>query len=250
MNHFIFVIPQTPSHLSNSFREALFGLTLQSLKCLVYDQWTAVIVGEKNIVEGNLIYIQSEAVTKKDKINAGIDYLKEKGIVYDYITRFDDDDIINPHCLTHHHDCTADCIADKRQLLYDIKNHRFFFAKYPWLANTVFHKREHAEAAFSNPEKYMLAGDHDTTFNAYYEDKVIAYTSSFSPLYVRIYHPFTQSIAQFYEGSKAQFDWDAYRQLLKRPNRWDRWNTWLPLGPSWFKGFKRQYRKLSKDFGF
>ena len=62
MKHFVFIIPLTPSKVNTPFRMGLYRLMLSSLLKQTSDNWQAILVGEDERVDGNLIYIPAKAI--------------------------------------------------------------------------------------------------------------------------------------------------------------------------------------------
>jgi len=245
LNSFLIIIAHTPGPYRTAFRDLLFARCLESLQNIQYDLWECWVISDETKQTGNIKFLDFPAVTKKEKIIAALDHYTETRQSFDYVMRLDDDDLISPHIFQRMSGVSCDAIYDPTQVLYDLVNDRFFFARYPWYANSVIHKMEHALHAFTNPEPYMLAGDHDQTFHIYYQDKHRVVTHLWSPAYVRIYHPDTASINKFTNAAGKK---NAYRELLKRPRSWNRFRFWLPLGIPWFNSYRVHLRELGKRY--
>jgi len=95
MNSFLFIIPRTPIQFRTELREKLWNLTVQSLLNQSYNNWKALIIDDFNLIDGKLIYINSPAIKKGEKLQAALRIIENWENKPDYIIRFDDDDIIS-----------------------------------------------------------------------------------------------------------------------------------------------------------
>jgi len=206
MKDFIFIIPLTPSHLQSAFRKELFKITIASLINQKSDNWQAILVGEYEKTDGNLIYIpavssdseykkyfrKDERFTDKHfKIDIALQYIKSQTVKPKFLLRFDDDDIISPTAISEITDFNFDCYADRYQALLDTITGKICLGNYSWLANTVIHKYQHAVTIIPDqgrayqPEGALINGRHNVAFHEYYAHKKILYSSKYHPLYLR-----------------------------------------------------------------
>lgn len=205
MKDFVFIIPLTPSNLQSAFRRRLFEIAVSALKSQKSDNWQALLVGEYEKIDGNLVYIpavisdpdykkhfrKDERFTDKHfKIDVALRYINSQAVKPKYLIRLDDDDIISPTAISRITDFSFDCYADKYQALIDSMTGKICFGEYPWFANTIIHKYEHSVTIVPvadeyQPEGSLINGRHDVAFHKYYSDKKVFYSSKLRPLYLR-----------------------------------------------------------------
>ena len=188
MNSFLFIIPRTPIQFRTELREKLWNLTVQSLLNQSYNNWKALIIDDFNLIDGKLIYINSPAIKKGEKLQAALRIIENWENKPDYIIRFDDDDIISPSILDFLKDKEFDVAADEYHTFYEIKSGYFCQSKRPWLANSVIHKYEHAKTILPDGRP-LLDQDHSKEWRHYYQNKNILQLSQKTPVYCRIISP-------------------------------------------------------------
>ena len=94
-NKFLLLVALTPVEYLNPLRSRLQEVSLNSLRKVKYDNFQVLILGEKDQEEGKLKYIKSPNGRKGLRLAFALDYIKKHQIDYDYIARFDDDDVLN-----------------------------------------------------------------------------------------------------------------------------------------------------------
>jgi hypothetical protein len=239
MKDFVFIIPLTPSNVQSPFRKELFQLTLLSLKNQTSDNWQAILVGEYEKAEGNLIYIpavsldpdykkvfrSNEAFTDKHfKIDVALQYIAGQSRKPKYLIRLDDDDIFSPVILSKIENLNYDCYVDEYQALYDTASGKILFGKYSWFANTIIHKYEHAakfipdQGYEAQPAGALINGRHNIAFHQYYKDKNVFFTSKKNPIYLRVLTSTSLAISHKNDNVKYAdwvktygYDWYYYR---------------------------------------
>lgn len=240
MNRYCFIIPRTPDRYKNEIREDLWFLTKKSLIEQKFTDWTALIVYDDNEdmeSDQRFLYLQSEKTSKGDKIDVAINYLLKHDLP-NFIIRLDDDDIMMPDALINAEDLTFDVYADKEQIFYDVPSLLMSYIEFPWLANTIIHKTEHALKYFKNSGSYLINHEHSKKWHEYYKDKKICYTNRSTPIYVRILSPTSVT---------AQID-NNYKGYL---NKYGKWNLGYPQGILTFIDFLKQITDkydLKSDF--
>ncbi len=194
MKSYVFLIAETPSQFSNPLRDELRKICYQSLKMQDSNDWTALIIGEKDLIDENLIYLKSDVVTKYDKLKFGLNYISQQQQKPKYLIRFDDDDIFSKTILTEIKNIDFDCFADKFQLHLNIADGKISFNSFSWLANTIIQKWEHAISTENNDNQSLILCDHSIAFHKYYENKKIFYTRKKNPIFIRLLSPTCHTI--------------------------------------------------------
>jgi hypothetical protein len=234
MKDFVFILPLTPSVHITPLRQDLFQLTLSSLRKQTSDNWQAILVGEYDKVEGNLIYLptkpivegyekkirSSESATDKHfKIDIALQYIAKQPQKPKYLIRLDDDDVFSPVILSQIEKMEYDCYVDRYHTYYDITSGKICQNPVPWYPNTVIHKYEHAVAniprgsTIDEPEGDLIACSHNIAFHKYYKDKKVFFTEKSNPIYVRT---ITMSTVSFkYPKSKLE-----YKEYLSTYGEW------------------------------
>ena len=204
MNDFVFIIPLTPKRLLNPIRQTLFDLMIYGLKNQKSNNWNALLMGEEEKVDGNLIFLNSEKVLDQDyvkefrgdpghtdkhhKIEIALQHIARESKKPKYLIRLDDDDLISPDVIQfiEREGMNYDCYADKYQALYNITDAQIALPDLPWLANSVFHKYEHAITVVPQFNRKLINCSHSDAFHLYYKDKKIYFFPKYEPLYLRI----------------------------------------------------------------
>ena len=205
MKDFVFIIPLTPKQFLNPVRQVLFNMMVYSLRNQTSDNWTALLLGEEEYIDGNLVFIDSEKplvdgykkewrsdaghTDKHHKIEVALQYITKSKKKPRYLIRLDDDDLISPNVVDFIDKDPAqfDCYADRYQALYNIADGKIALPKLNWLANSVFHKYEHAVSIVPGINKMLINCSHSDYFHLYYADKQVHYFQKHFPLYLRIF---------------------------------------------------------------
>lgn len=227
-------------------RDFLFEVMLLSLRKQESNNWQAFILGEEEAEEGNIRYFSSSGVSKTEKILEAL-RLIDKQNPPEYLIRLDDDDVIHPGALLKYEHAQADVIADKFHWFYNMYTDRFISNDYTWMANTVFHKYEHAIADSGNGMP-VIAGDHSKVFHEWYTGKNIVYTSKKNPLYMRILSPTCLTLANVYQSDTVNYSFDDLNRQVKKIARWRRFGFWHPFGVKWFSPFRKLFRENRKKY--
>ncbi len=205
MKDFVFIIPLTPKRLLNPVRQTLFDMMIYALKGQTSDNWNALLLGEDEKQDGNLIYINSEKsldpnytkefrgdaghTDKHHKIEIALQHIARADKKPKYLIRLDDDDLISPTVITfiENSKINYDCYADKYQALYNIADGKIALPALPWMANSIFHKYEHAITTVASFNLKLINCDHSQAFHVYYADKRVFFFPKYAPLYLRIF---------------------------------------------------------------
>ena len=204
MKDFVFIIPLTPKRLLNPVRQTLFDMMIFALKKQTSDNWNALLIGEEERQDGNLIYINSEKslvpsyvkefrgdpghTDKHHKIEIALQHIALSEPLPKYLIRLDDDDLISPAIIStiEKTGMEYDCYADKYQALYNVMDGKIALPHLTWMANSIFHKYEHAITYINLFNHKLINCSHSEAFHIYYADKKVFYSPKFSPLYLRI----------------------------------------------------------------
>jgi hypothetical protein len=193
MKSFLFIVPLTPSDYLTPLRKELFDLFLAALNGQKYKNWQALLVGEEDRTEGNMVYKKITGRSKEVKLMFAHEYISSLADKPDYIIRIDDDDLISPDVLQYVSDSAVDfdCMADKFHCYYDIVSGKICQVKNTWLPNTVIHKTEHALSKFGRDNIPLMLLDHSKDWMEYYSTKKIAWAEKNAPVYLRVMSPTT-----------------------------------------------------------
>lgn len=204
MKDFVFIIPLTPKRLLNPIRQTLFDMMIFALKNQTSTNWTALLMGEDESVDGNLVFLNSEVsldpnyvkesrgdvghTDKHHKIEIALQHIARAKNKPKYLIRLDDDDLISPDVIKfiEKEGMNHDCYADKYQALYNITDAQIALPKLPWMANSIFHKYEHALTRVAPHNRKLINCSHSDAFHLFYKDRKVYYFPKFSPLYLRI----------------------------------------------------------------
>jgi len=203
-NQFLLLVALTPQEYLNPLRRRLQEVSLASLRRVKYDNFQALILGDEDREEGNLKFIKAPSGTKGLRLDFALKYIKKLGINYDYIARFDDDDVLNPSIFKLIAEIKADCIADNAHAFYDLNSNLTITSQKDWLANTVFLKKEHALALLPD-NRTLIEQDHGEEWHLYFKKKEISYVKSASPIYIRVLSPTSITSTSNESGSYAQY---------------------------------------------
>lgn len=203
MKDFVFIIPLTPKSLLNPVRQTLFDMMIVALKGQTSDNWQALLIGEDEKEDGNLLYITDKSLDlnyvkifrndtghtdKHHKIEIALQHIAHAEKKPKYLIRLDDDDLISPTIIDRIEKMgiSYDCYADKYQALYNVMNGKIALPNLSWMANSIFHKYEHAITYFDAFNLKLINCSHSESFHIYYADKKVFYSPKFYPLYLRI----------------------------------------------------------------
>lgn len=266
MKKFLFITPLTPSRLLTPLRRKLFVEFVRGLNNQTYSNWEALLIGEEEKQEGNVIYKKIKAESKEIKLIYAKEYLLNMEVKPDYIVRIDDDDVINPNLLERLHDQDFDCFADKYHTFYDVTTGKICQREKGWLANTVVHKFEHALAEIGEDKLPLMNCDHGKEWLPYYTGKKLVFAPIKEPVYLRVLSPTTvtsgihnsstENVHEKYEEFKSKvvnlklskdIDFEKYNYYLKGFGAWkykrlhDFDNSIEKLGDVWqsFSGQKK-----------
>jgi hypothetical protein len=220
-------------------------MMIHSLQKQTSDNWTALLLGEEEKREGSLIYINSEKsldtqyvkefrgdpghTDKHHKIEIALQHIARFEQKPKYLIRLDDDDLISPVVISNieKSGMNYDCYADRYQALYNIVDGKVALPHLPWMANSIFHKYEHAVTNIADDNRKLVNCSHSSAFHLFYSDKKVYYFPKYSPLYLRVLsetslHIKTSEKASYAaHASKYGFwgyyflkDYDAYIGLL------------------------------------
>ncbi len=196
--------------MMNPLRAALQQASLASLRNIKYDNYQAIILGDEDKIEHNLHFVKAPEGSKGDRLAFALNYLKTSNTQFDYICRFDDDDIFNPFILNNYAQTNADCIADLYHAFYNLASHQCIVSKKTWLANTVFLKKAHALSVLKDG-RTLIEQDHAEEWMPYFADKKITYSHKNHPLYLRVLSP---------TSITANIDKNAYKTYLQSFGNW------------------------------
>ncbi len=259
-NKFLLLVALTPVEYLNPLRSRLQEVSLNSLRKVKYDNFQVLILGEKDQEEGKLKYIKSPNGRKGLRLAFALDYIKKHQIDYDYIARFDDDDVLNPGIFEQYSNAIADCIADKFHAYHDLNSHLSITEGKNWLANTVFLKKEHALAMLPN-QMTLIEQDHANEWQAYFEGRNIQYAESEMPLYLRVLSPTSITSTLNDQGSYGLYlesfgDWlspaklpdfqESLDQLYLVHNEFYPEGKYVPVSHSWFSRILKKAKRLFK----
>ena len=221
MKDFVFIIPLTPKRLLNPIRQSLFDMMIYALKTQTSDNWNALLLGEDEKQDGNLIYINSEKsldpnyikefrgdlghTDKHHKIEIALQHIALSEKKPKYVIRLDDDDLISPLVIStiEKTDMSYDCYADKYQALYNIMDSKIALPHLSWMANSIFHKYEHAITCITDVNRKLVNCSHSESFHVFYADKKVFYFPKYSPLYLRI---LSETSLHIHTSSNSSYD--------------------------------------------
>jgi len=226
MKKFLFITTLTPKALLSPLRASLFDLYKDSLNAQSYPNWEALLIGEEEKKQGRIIFKQTDAVSKGDKLKVAYEYLLSLEVKPDYIIRLDDDDLISQYALEYAAKHEFDCCSDLYHTFYDIASGLVSQQHRDWLPNTIIHKYEHAVAAYGDSGQPLFSQDHSQAWHRYYADKKIHFVPKKHPVYLRILSPttITSKIDPLLSGKFESIDMNAYSAYLKGFGKWRRFN--------------------------
>jgi len=241
MKSFVYIIPLTPDAVLTPVRKALREITLRSLLNQTSDNWQALLIGEEEKTEGNLIYIKTNAVAKSEKLMAAFDYLLQLQTNPDFIIRLDDDDIISPFVLERSTTLEFDCYVDLYHSFYDVTSCTISQQKRAWMPNTIIHTFANAMTSYGKKGLPLFAHDHSKSWHLYYAGKKCLFAPKDHPIYLRVISPFTIS-----SGNNSQdintIDFQSYKKHLIS------FGKWKSFGLSDFQPYKDDLIDIWENF--
>jgi glycosyltransferase involved in cell wall biosynthesis len=224
MKKFLFIVPLTPSDYLTPLRSELFKLFLSALKDQTYAHWQALLLGEEEKTDGNILYKKVPERSKERKLTYAYEYISSLSQKPDYIIRLDDDDLISPDVLERVSATTEDfdCYADKYHCYYDVVSGKICQVKNSWLPNTIIHRTEHALAKIAPDNLCLFLLDHSIYWMEYYSKKKIFFENKITPVYLRIMSP-TSSSSQMRSLKLNEFSDEtlkAYWNNIEKIGHW------------------------------
>jgi hypothetical protein len=253
MKDVVFLIPINADSRITPLRRLLRENMINSLKNQTSGNWEALLIGEYDKTEGNMRYIPAVSLEpgyqKRDrndfghtdkhfKIDVAMQYLNKQERKPKYVVRLDDDDLMSPDIVSiiEKSGDKYDCFADEYQFLYNVSNGKICFDSYPWMANTTFHRYEHAKVIIPEFNLTLINCSHDLGFHKYYAGKQVWYSPKMNPLYVRVHSPTVLNLES--QGGKI-----SYEDHLKRFGFWH--YVRLPEYEPYFAKLTAEYEKLN-----
>jgi hypothetical protein len=215
MKKFVFIVARTPRKFQNPLRNILWKHCKKSLQVQKCNDWQAIVVGDEEKTDGNILYINDSAVLKRDKILAAIKYISSQEKKPEFLIRFDDDDLISPIALLNIVDKKFDCYTDSFHSYYDIITGRTSQVDWSWFPNTCIHSFKCATEKFGEANEPLISLEHSLTWHKYYQslEKKVMYFPKQSPFYLRIMSPSSITSTNNKEDSKDNKNYFDY--LLK-----------------------------------
>lgn len=225
VNRFLVITTYAPASFEKgTLREAIFHAFYAMLKAQTYPHFQVLLFGHlEDKEDGNLRFVKVQGKNKGEKLREAFAYIREQNIEADYITRLDDDDWLSLTVMEQNAHATVDLIADEFHAFADVLSGKWTVQKRPWIANTAFHRFEHAMHVIDadNGTGLLFDYDHSEKWHAYYADKNIQYTSKNNPVYMRVLSPTTITSSGSKEVGKvlnAQ-EIQTYRNYCKKFGR-------------------------------
>lgn len=247
MKKFLFITPLTPTKLLTPLRKMLFQEFIRALNNQKYSNWQALLIGEEEKQEGNIVYAKIKAESKEIKLIFAKEYILNMDVKPDYIVRIDDDDVINPNLLEQLSKQDFDCYADKYHTFYDVVSGKICQSEKGWLANTVIHKLQHALTEIGEDKLALFTCDHSKEWLRYYKDRNLVFAPKNHPVYLRVLSPTT--VTSGIHDIKNNSIYDRYEEfkskVIKLKNRSD---INFSSYSNYLKGFGRWKYKNIDDF--
>ncbi|MEZ4720831.1 MAG: hypothetical protein R2813_03020 [Flavobacteriales bacterium] len=223
MNRFLFITTTSPKSCKiDSLRNQLYNrLFFKRIAEITYPNVEFWIIGEvpenqSKVKNLNIRFFDTDKKTKGDRLREVYERLKQTSKQFDYISRLDDDDILSISVLEKYAHSAADLIMDRYHTFLDITSGRYGQQRREWVANTAFHKYEHAMQIIDpeNGTGLLFDYDHAKSWINYYQEKQIEYTSKEGPIYMRVLNPHSIT-ALGGEGVYSQQDFEAFFKYLR-----------------------------------
>lgn len=214
------------SLVENGLRNQIFKLFLKELKnrCLDLNAHAILIGPETDLIEdSNVTFLKSDLPSKETKLDFAHRFLIDKRIAFEYITRLDDDDFLNPNLkakLTGNYDM----ITDNKHFFFDLASSKVAYQQRPWFPNTTIMKREHA---FAEPwevgKSLFFHYDHSKAWHKY--AKEMNFNVLFiikEPVYLRLLSPVSITSSGIRDGhtKEQQVDWMQYFKYRNGFGNW------------------------------
>ena len=188
-NKFLFIVALTPMEFLNPLRIRQQEVFLDSLKAVKYDNFQAILLGDKEDKVGKLTFVKSPNGSKGDRLKFALEYLKRNEIEYDYVARFDDDDVLNPNIFEIVNELPeADCFYDNWHAYYDLYSGEHTHEKKDWMANAILMKKEHALFVLADG-RTLVEQDHAQEWHLYFRHLKKTALPKLRPIYLRILSP-------------------------------------------------------------
>lgn len=250
MNRFLLITTVSPRSFDlESPRHQLFKAFLASLDHIDYDHFEVYIVGDervKDISERKFLKkIVTDKVTKGERLRVVFNILRSENQRFDYVARLDDDDLISPIIMNNYSTSQADLIADKYHTFYDVVSRKYSQQKRNWIANTAFHKWEHATHILDEDNGSGLCFDYDHAkfWLNYYQNKTISYTNKATPVYIRVLNPL--SVTSMSGRIDSSLKKQAYIEYLRGFGDFSRQILFQT-----FSARINELKRISSSFGF
>jgi len=196
----VYIVALTPIACLSDIRRDLQKVTIASLLAQTSTNWQALLVGEVEREEGNLLFLKSQAVSKGDKILFAMSYLERQGKKPKYIARLDDDDVISPNAIERIENLDYDCYADTHQLLFSLINGKTCFFRPKFMPNTVFHRYYCATSKVATlvgntlVQEPLINSDHAQDFAKFYQGRRVLHSPKYDPIYLRVLSPVCETM--------------------------------------------------------
>lgn len=204
MPEFVFLTTLTPSRFMTPLRARLQDLWRSALQSQTFDDWEIFVVGERSSRDRHFVEIETDAVTKTDRLLVGWTAIQNLETPPRYVIRLDDDDLVSPTFLERASRVEADCFADQFHWYYDLVARQFMRKKQAWIANTCAHAFEHAAEPWGDSGLPLLLQDHSATWHHYYSERALVWAAEKEPIYVRTLSPNTLSAGYTTRSSLAE----------------------------------------------
>lgn len=236
-----FVTCLTPTRLMTPLRRQLRHLTYQALASQTCGDWMSISVGQpggyvEELTWNNATCLPPDEGTKAQKQPVG--WQAARRMEPRFVCKLDDDDWLHPTALERAIRAGADVYADRVNWHFDVVTGRWLpFDKGPvMLPNTVFHAIEHAAARHGESPLFLRT---HSAWGPYYEDKHKAYAAPHEPVYVRVVHPDSTSVAGQGLRDNTLSAHRAYCRMKARQAGRD----WQDEGPPGFEAHARLARQ-------
>lgn len=236
LNDFVFVTCLTPSASLTPLRKELFELYKTALLKQTSGNWTVILMGEEDKIEGNFIYIKANTQTKEDKLLELYNILINLEQKPKYLIRLDDDDIFSGTIIDkiERNKLNFDVYVDRYQNMFNVFNLRSLSKEFPWFPSTLIMKFEDAVAKieyFNNLPLFVC--DHDKVFHKHYSSRTVFYSQRNEPIYLRIFSPTSLS----FNDSRNKFE--------KYCNSFGTWTYFSFNGYEWAE---KELVKLNQEY--
>lgn len=214
-NSFLFLIPLTPSSHLTKNRRALRILCLNNLLNQTYDNWKAILIGQRDetIPNSDHFIVLDIVGQKEEKLQNTTKFITENKLIFDYMIRLDDDDLFNPKLLKKLSGIYFDICIDKFHTFWDASTGKIAQQVPLWFANTCIHNTKHAltvfgkfprdTQVFTKQYPYLIENGHGDFHKYYDQNSIIIVADRYDPVYVRTLNP--DSHSSNYNGNFANY---------------------------------------------